>query len=184
MATELTIRDHADALVITAKQDYSLLDALVSAFTGGAFVIIVFHAWLRLPALAMISTTAAGLGGFFGSRQRKSELRVTNLELTSKGACGDSLRSVRSISRMDVRWLEYQEDKTGPESLHPGGLYAVLRYHSVRILPYVDETQAASVIRRIAEKFPDFEDQWKGQSPFGEHFISLALDQPKSKPGK
>jgi hypothetical protein len=113
-ATELTIRDRAGALVITAKQEYSLLNALVGAFTGGAFVTIAFHAWLRFPALAMIAMLVASLGGFFGSRQRKSELRVTNLELTSKGACGDSLRSSRSISRMNVRWLEYQEDTTVP----------------------------------------------------------------------
>jgi len=77
----------------------------------------------------------------------------------------------------DIQRIEYQEDITGPgNSGHPQGLYAVLRYQSVCLLPDMDARQTAMVIERIGEKFPDQCAQWKSPSPFGEHFISLGLN--------
>ena len=46
------------------------------------------------------------------------------------------------------------------------------------MLPYVDEQQAMLVIERIVNKFPDFDKQWEGQSPFGKHFTELGLSRP------
>jgi hypothetical protein len=106
-----------------------------------------------------------------------AELRVTNLELQSsvRGTFG----SRRSVSRADIRWLEYQEDSSGLEtSHHPGGLYAVLRLQSVCLLPYVNEQQTAQIIERIVTKFPDLGKQSNESSSFGAHFISLGLNDP------
>ena len=85
------------------------------------------------------------------------------------------------MSTSEVRWLEYQEDTTGPETAHhPGGLYAVLKHRSVCVLPDLDEQQTASVIERIKDKYPDLRAQWSEQSFFGKGFISLGLnDEPR-----
>jgi len=81
-----------------------------------------------------------------------------------------------------VRWLEYQNDMSGPESDHPGGLYAVLKHRSVCVLPYLSAEQTTEVVERIATRFPDFRDQWCSQSVFGSHVIYLGLDSPDSRP--
>src|SRR5262249_18565434 len=114
-----------------------------------------------------------------------AELRVTNLEYEARafGAWGLA-QETRPVSRTDVRWLEYQEDTSGPESDHFGGLYAVLRWSSVCILRYADAEQTEQVIQRIATSFPDFANEWVKESDrgggvgeLGGHFISLGLDR-------
>jgi hypothetical protein len=181
MANELTIRDSEGVLIITAKQGRSAVNGILGALAGGTFVAIAFHNLLGTPALIITTAIVAVLSLFLGMREQHAELRVTNLALTSKGRYGDSLWSKRSVSAADVRWLEYQQDSTGPEtSHHPGGLYAVLSNRNICILPYVDEHQAADVIQRIVERFPDLRGRWEGQSPFGQHFTSLGLG-PKAK---
>jgi len=182
MANEIEIRDRENALVVTAKRGRSVANGILGALGAGTFVAIAFRHLLGTPVLVAMTALVAGLSLLLAMRQQDAELRVTSLELKSRGRCGDSFRSTRSVSRADVRWLEYQEDTTGPEtSHHPGGLYAVLSGHSVCILPYVDKQQTAEVIQRIVEKFPDLGQQWEGQSPFGQHFTSLGLDQRKAK---
>jgi hypothetical protein len=182
MPTELKIRDCENALIVTAKQERSPVNGIIGALAAGMFVAIAFSHLLGTLVVVAVTALAASLGLLLGMRQQDTELYITNSGLKSRGRYGDSFRSTRSVSCRDVRWLEYQEDTTGPEtSHHPGGLYAVLSGHSVCILPYVDEEQVTEVIQRIVEKFPDLRQQWEGQSPFGEHFTSLGLYQRKAK---
>lgn len=182
MATELRIQDYQDVLVITAKQGRSLANGALSALVTGIFVTFAFRHLLGMPTLVAVTALASGLSFLLGTRRQDAELRITNSELKSKGRFGDSFRTTRRANLADIRWLEYQEDTTGPEtSHHPGGLYAVLSGRSICILPYVDEQQTGEAIHRILEKFPHLRQQWEGQSPFGQHFTSLSLDQRKAK---
>jgi hypothetical protein len=183
MATELQFLEYKDALLIRATKQPGLVNATASAVVAGGFVAIVVHAYVSaaagvLPAAAV----AAALGFVAGKLPRRSELRVTNLEYVSQtfGACG--FRGARSIPRFDVRWLEYQDDASGPESDRPGGLYAVLKHRNVCILPYLSPEQTTEAIERIATRFPDFGGRRPGPSAFGSHVISLGLDSPNSKP--
>lgn len=177
MLKELKIEDDQDVLFITARQNSSLATAMVGALTAGAFVVIVFHAAFGIAILGLFAAVAGGLTFLVGIRRKVNELRVTKLGFNARGTFGDSFRTVRTVSSADVRWLEYQEDTTGPEtSHHPGGLYAVLRFHSVCILPDIDRGQTNEVIGRITDKFPTFKEQWNGQSAFGRNFTSLELN--------
>ncbi len=182
MATDLRMQDYQDTLVVMAKQGRSLANGILCALATGTFVLIAFRHFLGTLVLVAVTALASGLSFLLGTRRQDAELGITNFELKSKARFGDSFRSTRRVSLADIRWLEYQEDTTGPEtSHHPGGLYAVLSGHSVCILPYVDEQQTAEIIHRILEKFPYLRQQWEGQSPFGQHFTSLGLDQRKAK---
>src|SRR5438270_6439220 len=106
-----------------------------------------------------------------------AELRVTMEGFESRGTFAERLRSTTTIRSSEVRWIEYQDDTTGPETAHhPGGLYAVTIRRNVCILPYVDEKETATVIELIERKFPQFTKNWEKSGPFGGHFTTLKLD--------
>jgi hypothetical protein len=181
MPTVLGIVDFDDALLIRAKRMPSLTEAIVSAAAAGGFAGIAVFRFVAMPVMVAIALLAGLLGFLWAIRKRNAELRVTNLEFRLRGRVGDEFGSARSVCRADIRWLEYQEDTSGPEtSHHPGGLYAVLLSRSICMLPDIDERQTAVVIERIFEKFPDFRDQWRRNSPYGQHFTTLGLDGPNS----
>jgi hypothetical protein len=182
MATELLFQEYKDALIVRATKQQGLTNAMISVLVAGGFAAIVVHIYVKaavgvLPAVAV----AATLGFVAGRFPRRSELRVTNLEYVSRTFGAWGFQGARSIPPFDVRWLEYQDDASGPESDHPGGLYAVLKHRNVCILPYLSPEQTMEVIERIARRFPDFRDQWLGRSEFGSHVISLGLDSPNSR---
>lgn len=185
MVGELKIRGDDSSLVITARQGRSFVTAVVSALATSAFLAIASHYILGLPTLLLVTVVAIGAGLSFSLaiRSTVNELRMTNRELESQGRCGDRFRSARHIDCADILWLEYQEDTSGPEtSYHPGGLYAVLKHHSICILPYVDRQQADTVIGKISERFPELRQRWKAQSPFGQHVTLLPLhEQPRDE---
>ena len=182
MAKQLEITESEDALLVTAKQGRSVMSGILGAVASGTFVAIAFRQLLVTPVLVVLIVLAAGLSLLLGIRRQNAELLVTIFELKSRGRFGDSFRSNRSLNPADVRWLEYQQDTTGPEtSHHPGGLYAVLKGRSTCVLPYVDEQQAGEIIQRIMKRFPRLREQWEQQTPFGTHITSLGLDQPKAK---
>lgn len=134
--------------------------------------------WLALSLTFTLIAGAAAVGlALIGAmRTRRAELRVTNLEYVSRGTNFTGLfHASQNIPRADVQSLEYQEDKSGPEWDHPGGVYAKLKRRSVCILPHVDANQAAAVIERIGTKFVDLGDNGGGESGFGDHFTSLRL---------
>src|ERR1700731_4890889 len=126
MKTELEILDFDDALVIRAKQRPSPAEAIFSAGVSGGFVGLIAFRFVPMPVMVAIAVVAGFLGFLYAVRKWNAELRVTNLEFRSRGRVGDGFGSKRSVCSTDVRWLEYQEDTSGPEtSHHPGGLYAV-----------------------------------------------------------
>ena len=179
MASELQILDLRNALLIRSKRRHIIAAAIISALIAATVVGFGGRHFLPWPVLDLVAVLAAAIDFLCVLRTKSAELRVTNLEFVLRSYFGGGYRSTRSVSRADIKWLEYQEDTTSPETAHhPGGLYAVLKHSNVCVLPFVDEHQAAVVIDRILEKFPDFRNQWEGQSPFGQHFTTLDLDRP------
>lgn len=178
MPTAIKIEETQDGLIITADQGHSLVTAIVGALAAGAFTAIAASRLLGIAAIITLTALVASISFLFGIRRRINELRVTGSQFHARGRLGDRLRSARSVAAADIKWLEYQEDTTGPETAHhPGGLYAVLRRQSVCVLPYVDRLQADEVIEKISARFPHLRQQWKGQSPFGQHITRLGLDE-------
>lgn len=175
----LGIHDSGNALVVRAERGPSPISGLVAAFATGSFWVLVFHNLLRLQSRWLLAGTTiliAGMSFVLAMRRKSTELRISRDEIISRGPLGDSFRSKRQVNPQDVKWLEYQEDTTGPEtSQHPGGLYAVLSQHSVCLLPDIDERQTATVIEQIHKRFPDLSRKWQSQSPFGQNFVSLGL---------
>ena len=157
MAKQLEIRDFENALLIRTKEDHATTWAGLSAIVSGVFVVIVLGRLLQAPLLILIVVLVAVFGLLQVLRARSVELRVTNLEFESRGYIGDGCGNTRTVCRADVRWLEHQD-----HTEYPSGLHAVLRHHSVCILPYVDEHQTTLVIERIVKKFPDFGKQREG----------------------
>jgi hypothetical protein len=47
--------------------------------------------------------------------------------------------------------------------------------------PRVDAQQCADIIDRVTAKYPEFEQQWSGQSSFGTQFISLELNEERPR---
>lgn len=177
--TELNVIDLDEALLVTAARKRSTAEGLLSATAVGVATAIVaafFVGKLLLVALALATGSAAFL---WAVRTDRHELRITREKFVSCGRVGDNFGSIRTVDATDIRWLEHQEDTSGPEtSHHPGGLYAVLELRSVCLLPELDEQQTNLIIERIKDRFPDFRGRWSGHSPFGRHFTSLGLDEP------
>ena len=173
----LTFSNSGDVLVVRARLEPSILNGLLAALATGCFCIFALRTLLR-PSWAFASATVllTGLSFLLATRRRTNELRVSKNGITSRGRVGDSFGSKRQVNPGDVKWLEYQEDTTGPEtSYHPEGLYAVLGRRSVCILPNIDRQQATTVIEQIQKSFPDLSRNWASQSSFGTNLISLNL---------
>lgn len=174
--TDISSIDYPDALVVRTRKSPSLLESGLSAAAVGVFAGVAGALFVgRVPA-TLLGVLGGVLGFLYSRRTRRFELRVARDELVAIGRVGDGLENSRSVPASEIRWLEYQEDSTGPETAdHPAGLYAVLKHRSVCLLPDVDFQQTASVIERIEEKFPELRAQWAGSSAFGKDFISLGL---------
>ena len=120
---------------------------------------------------------AAAVAFLWARRAKRFELRIYPPGVRGKGKVGDNLGLARRVRASDVQRFEYQEDTTGPEtSHHPQGLYAVLSFSSICLMPDVDERQTAEIIERIVNKFPDISAHWGGPSPFGKHLTSPGLN--------
>jgi hypothetical protein len=142
----------------------------------GAFVALVCSRFLVRWEVIVLASLSASVAFLSAKRAERFELRITRKEFVARGRVGDNLGSIRSVCAADILWLEYQEDTGGADSArHPGGLYAVVKHRSVCILPEIDQEQTCLMIERIKDRFPDFRSQWAGNSPFGNHFISLGL---------
>ena len=173
---DLEVLDVNDGLLIRVRQKSSTAGSALSGLVTLGFVLIAFGRYWR-PALVITAALLAGTVSFLlYLREKTVELRVSKFEFQVHGKIGSDLQSSRAISCADIRWLEYAEDRSGEGSERPEGLYAVLKYHSVCVLPYVDLQQANALIDRIENRFPNLASQWKSNSPFGEHFTSLGLN--------
>ncbi len=179
--TNVNIVELDNALVVQTERTPSLVEGFLSAVATAVFVGIAGSFVVGKLLAAAWAVLAASIGFFFVRRTHKFELRVTRREFAARGKVGDNPGNSRSVPTSDVQWLEYQEDTTGPETAHhPDGLYAILKYRSVCLLPDVDEQQTAAVIERIKDKYPDLGTRWSGHSSFGRDFISLGLnDEPR-----
>jgi hypothetical protein len=151
-----------------------VLTALVY-FGGSVLVLRSFLGVKPVSILLLIGALAGCLGFVQSMRSRITELLVTNLEFVTRGHFAENLGSQPSVSSADIRWLEYREDKSGPDASIPGGLYAVLKKTGICILPDLNEQQTSEVIGKIEDKFPQFKEQWRNNSAFGEHFTSLNI---------
>lgn len=183
MASNLDVQDLKDRLVIKVVRKRVLVEAILSAVLALAGV--TWAGWHFLPWqwLSLAATLVALADVLYIMRSKTAVLSVTNLEFISRAFIEGWHSSTRCVPRANIKWLEYQEDTTGPETAHhPGGLYAVLPQGSVCLLPHVDEKQTGMVIERILAKFPAFRDQWKENSPFGQHFTVLDLSRSPETP--
>jgi len=179
-AAELIVTELDDAMVVKASITRSTAQIVVgSAVTAGCIATTAsfFMAWPQCILLAFIASSAYFL---YVRRTEDYELKVTHLEIVSKGSVSDNLGSSRTVCAADIERLEYQEDTTGPETAHhPEGLYAVTKWRSTCLLPGLNAEQTWSVIDRIEARFPDLRAQRSDHSPFGQHFTSLGRIEPK-----
>ena len=178
-ATELNVIDVREGLLVRTERKPSVVNIFMSCAATGSFVTLLasyFVGKREVIALAVLSATIAYLNA---KRTQRFELRISRLEFVARGKVGDNIGSIRTVCAADILWLEYQEDTSGADSAHhPGGLYAVVKRRSICLFPEIDERQAALIIERIKDRFPDFRSQWAGNSPFGIHFTSLGLNEP------
>jgi hypothetical protein len=177
--SELNIVDADDALTIRASPKRSLPRAAWSAVAGGGCAAIFASSFIAKPGIIALALLAALAAFLYVRRNQNFELRITSAEFVSRGRIGNDFGSTRRVRAQDIDWLEYQENRTGPEDAsHPGGLYAVQGSSSICMLPFVDERQTAVIIERIEGKFPDLSKRWKNKSWFGQHFTTLRLNEP------
>jgi hypothetical protein len=180
--TEVRIVDSDDALVVRTRRTGTLFSGAFSATAAGVVAGFAASYVMGPRQRILLALVAAAVAFLYSRRTRNFELRVTSSQFVAIGQVGDNFGGRRSVSAPDVRWLEYQEDTTGPETAHhPQGLYAVLRHRSMCLLPEVDAQQCAHIIDRVTAKYPEFEQQWSGQSSFGTQFISLELNEERPR---
>lgn len=174
----IEIVDLDDELVVNSEWRSSIPEAVVSAVVAGGCTALVLLQYVEADTIfaGLASVAAAAVAFMTARRQQSGQLRVTRNRFEARGRIGDRLGSSRAVSSSEVKWLEYQEDTTGVDNAdHPGGLYAVLRWRNICLLPYADANQTYSVIERIQDKFPDLRQQWAKVSAFGQNFQTLGL---------
>jgi hypothetical protein len=180
--TSLNISDLDRGLVVRTARIPSLAESALSAVAAGVTIGFAVQFVATRPQAIALAFLAAAAGFFYARRTRRFELKITGSEFVAVGKVGDNPGNSRSVPIFDIRWLEYQEDTTGPEiAHHPGGLYAVMNHRSVCLLPDIDEHQTAVVIERIKAKFPGLRTQWTEPSSSGNHFTSLGLKDDSRK---
>jgi hypothetical protein len=181
MPSDINIIDLKNELRVESVRQSSLPSVVISTAAAGGFAAHIGFRYYGVLASVVAGLCAAALAFLVARRSNRFELRIAHSKFVFRGRIGDKLRSHWSVCPDEIRWLEYQEDTTGPEtSNHPGGMYAVLQHRSVCLLPYVDEEQTHRVIDRIENKFPVFRTRWASGSHFGQNFTTLGLSQPDS----
>ena len=165
-----------DGLLIRLRTRYSRLQRALVALVVVSVVCNSGTYIASIPVLVGL-ILIAGVAGFAGTvSERQIQLQVTNREFSLSGSRGGGFGISPSVCSADIKWLEHQ-DGSGEE---PEGLYAILRFHKVCVLPHVDPAQADQVIDRIEKRFPDMAERWRASgSTFGRHFITLGLNSPK-----
>jgi hypothetical protein len=180
VAVELEIVHGSDWLLLKASRKRSAPVGILSAAVSAACFVLIGYRYVDLPVLLLIAVLGGAIGLLQFTRGKVVQLRVGRLDFETIGYFGGDWRGKRSISSADVQWLEYQEDSGGIENAdHPEGLYAVLRWRSVCVLPGVNPQEADMAISEIERKFPDMAKQWSGRSSFGKHITTLGLTDPK-----
>ncbi len=161
MATHYHIQELTSGLRIQARQDMPIWERLLVAGLMGMFAGILSATFLGSWWWTILSIMAAA--AIYGTVKGKSaELQVTNVEFTTKRDPGQRVRTPRIVCTGDVRQIEFREGFS-PGS---GGLYAVTAHSTICLLPLLDFSATAEVIRAIENKFPGLAAGWRlGQSP-------------------
>lgn len=154
---ELTITDNESSLLICARVRRSWLTAIGISGFSASFAYLLFHRFASTTSAIAFSAFVAAFIFLLAFGETVVRLRVTNLDFEPS--------SEPSVPRMSTRGLEHRLARRNDES---PGLYA----GNNCLLPNVTEEQAAMIIDRIYQKFPDtptFED------PYGKSFTTLNL---------
>lgn len=176
MGTELTVTDTGTALEVTAIVHASTLGRSIAASATGLAVFVFSFQSLAPPYAVFFSAGAAVVSWILATRKKVYRLKMDPSQFLSTGSIGDSFARQRKLNPEEVRWLEYREDSSGPETAeHPKGLYAVLPSRSVCLLPEIDEEVTHRLIDTIGERFPQLQARWRGQSAYGEGVTSLGI---------
>lgn len=176
MNNNLDIREIEGSLVFRVTRSHRKLEAAFGAIVAVAATYVALRHFVSIPVILVVASIVAAISFVEIIKATKAELRITHDLIESLGSFGERLGRKKTLRFADVKWFEYQEDTSGPEtSHHPGGLYAVLKHGSVCTLPYIDETQTASVIDQIFRKFPELRRQAEQHTAFGKKLTSLDI---------
>jgi hypothetical protein len=176
MGTELTVTDTGTALEVIATVRTSALRRMVASSVAGLAVFVFTFQSMLLTYTVFCSAAAAIVSWILATRKKVYRLTMDPSQFLSSGSIGDSFSRQRKLNPEEVRWLEYQEDSSGPETAeHPKGLYAVLQFKSVCLLPEIEEDAAHQLIDTIGERFPQLQSRWRGHSAYGDGVTSLGI---------
>jgi hypothetical protein len=179
MATHLQIINSADCLRALVRHSPPFWEKLlISVITGTCIALasaryLPRYVWV---SLSVVGATATFVAAF---RTKRVELRVTNVEFSTRGNAELRMRMGQAVSAAEIRWLEYREAAGSEEQPEPRGLYAVKSRGYVCLLPFVAEAEADQLIREITQKFPTVAAFWRSESPFGANFLSLGIEKAK-----
>lgn len=174
--TQVTVIDTRIGFELIAIVRASMLGRIVALSAAGLAVFAFTFQSLALPYTLLFSAGAAVASWILATRKRVHRLTVDPSQFLSTGSIGDSFSPQRKVNPEEVKWLEYQEDSSGPETAeHPRGLCAVLPSRSVCLLPEIDEDEAHRLIDTIGDRFPQLQARWRGQSAYGDGVTSLGI---------
>lgn len=176
MGTELTVTDTGTALEVIAIVHASTLGRSIAASAAGLAVFVFTFQSLAPPYAVFCGAGAAISSWILASRKKVYRLTMDPNQFLSSGFIGDSFSRHRKLNPEEVKWLEYQENVSGPETAeHPKGLYAVLPSRSICLLPEIEEIEAHRLIDRIGERFPQLQSRWHCHSAYGDGVTSLRI---------
>jgi hypothetical protein len=177
MATHLQIINSADCLRALVRHSSPFWEKLLTSVITGTCIALISARYL--PRYVWVTFSIATATATFGAafRTKRVELRVTNVEFSTRGNAELRMRLGQAVSAAEVRWLEYRETAGSEEQPEPRGLYAVKKRGYACLLPFVTELEANQFIREIAQKFPTVAAFWRSESPFGANFLSLGIEK-------
>jgi hypothetical protein len=179
MATHLQIINSADCLRALLRHNPPFWEKLLTSVITGACIALVSARYLPRYVWVILSIVSAAATFVAPFRTKRVELRVTNVEFSTRGNAELRMRMGQAVSAAEVRWLEFREAGGSEGQPEPCGLYAVKSRGYVCLLPFVTELEANQLIREIAQKFPTVAAFWRSESPYGANFLSLGIEKTK-----
>jgi hypothetical protein len=177
---QISQADHT--LIIRVQQRSSYLESLIYGAIAGIAIAGLGAPFLRIGWLSATSVVASIFAFRTRYKMKRIELRINDLEFQRRGRFeGAGYPPTRTVSTQDVRWLEHREELAGNDTYDPPGLYAVLAKGILCILPYLDGAQSANIVGAISAKFPSMAERWRMESPFNQHFLTMAATPQKIK---
>ena len=163
MATHHRVQELACGVRVQVHQDLErwqrLLVAGVAAIAAGFPAALYLGGWSWTILSIIVALSAFGI-----ARGKSAELQVTNVEFITKGDLGRRVQTPRIVCTGDVRQIEFREGD-GSFKSGSGGLYAVTAHSAICLLPMLDFSATAEVIRAIEKKFPGLAEGWRSGQP-------------------